>query len=203
MKEVIENYSIARCTYDHCFWIDIGISHSGLIPDKYMIVPAHMPYECFNNTLYTNPLLKGMVDFTQDKFLIFAIDNETLVGYRKIIDEYDREEKYHVIAGILGGQVDIVRKFHDKFVEYANRIAITSETIYDEEVIYNIIWQENRDFFNVKKFVTWYHEDNIPGIAADEEKRDEYRQSKSFYRILEEFHDDPLQLVTNTKTAEA
>lgn len=201
MKEVIEKHSGAR--YDYCFWIDIGISHSGLIPDKYMIIEPHRTYECFNNTLYTNPILKGMADFAQDKFLIFAIDNETLVGYRRVIDSYDPEEKYHVIAGILGGKVDTVIDFHNKFVECANRIAIKDETIHDEEVIYNIVWQENRDFFNVKKFVTWYHEDNIPGIAADEEKRDEYRQSKSFYKILEEFHNDPLQLITNTKTPEA
>lgn len=174
--------------YDYVYWIDIGISHSGLLPDKYMIVEPHRAYECFNNTLYSPPLIEGMNKFVEDKFLMLAIHNSFPFGYRNVIPQYDQVEEFHAIAGILGGRCETVKEFCTLFVFDAYDIAEETKTIHDEEVVLNIMWHQNRYFFAIKKFETWYHEDNGPHVQSDKEHIEQILKSKPFYSILEEFH---------------
>jgi hypothetical protein len=187
MKDVVLNRD-----YEYCFWIDIGISHSGLLPDKFMIVPENRDFECFNNTLFSNGLIRGMKKYVEDKFLIFAIHNSHPMGYRPPIYWYNVLEPYHTIGGFLGGKKRTILEFYDIFKDKAYKVASADDTIYDEEVIYNIIWQENPEFFADKKFETWYHEDNIPGINGSDEFKDKIRTCRPFYHILVELNDEHL-----------
>jgi hypothetical protein len=46
-------------TYDYYFWIDAGLSHTGIIPDKYLKGPGYRCYfesELFNNNFLNNLL---------------------------------------------------------------------------------------------------------------------------------------------------
>jgi hypothetical protein len=72
----------------------------------------------------------------------------------------------------------------------ANKVAVADDTIYDEEVIYQIIWQDNKGFFATKNFETWYHEDNIPGIEGTDDYKNMVAQCKSFYHTLVELNDE-------------
>ena len=181
---------LSKHSYEYCFWIDIGISHSGLIPDKFMIIPDNRPFECFNNTLFSNSLIDGMKKFVQDKFLIFAIHNSHPMGYRNQIYWYNVLEQYHTIGGFLGGKSHLIDQFYKIFVDKATQVSMADDTIYDEEVIYNIIWQEMPDFFATKKFETWYHEDNIPGIAGSEDYKNMIAQCRPFFHTLVELNNE-------------
>jgi hypothetical protein len=180
--------------YEFCYWIDVGISHSGLVPDKYMIVSDHKAYECFNNTLYSNNLITGLnnVSINNDKIFIIRIHNiYSGYTYRKPEEWYAANldmDDHHTIGGIFGGSRISMLEFASLFESTARIITRDWKNVYDEECIYQFIFQLLPERFNEYRFDTWYHEDNIPGVNTDEEHRKRLYEGKSFYNILEEIH---------------
>jgi hypothetical protein len=186
MKQVSEQYD-----YDHIFWIDIGISYSGLIPDKYLIFPENGKHEYYNSILYSNDLVDGMKSFTKDRFLLMMIHNHEPVFYRKVLyDFFDHEnEKHHAIGGILGGKKETIKPFHDLFVTTSIEVAEKEQTIHDEEAIYQVMYERNREFFADKRFDTWYHENNAEGISCgDLTMLNKFLSSKPFCEAVMDFH---------------
>ena len=177
--------------YDWVFWIDAGISYSGLIPYKHMITQKADTFEYYNSVLYCNDILNGMKKAAADKFLMFAINNNYPVWYRRnILDGEFHTIDYHAIAGILGGKINSVKHFHKTFDSAARDITETLHMIYDEESIYQIMWDNNPEFFNIQKFEMWWHEDNINSIYKDHlnhiETEELVKNLKSFYNVLED-----------------
>ena len=174
--------------YDWIFWIDAGISYSGLIPDKHLIFPDNGMPEYYNSGLYCNDLINGMKKFTKDNFLMFAINNNYPVGYRKNIldNEFDAID-YHAIAGILGGKRNSVKRFHSVFYDTAIEMIETLNAVHDEECIYQVMWDRMPEFFHIQKFEMWWHEDNLHSIYRDEPEEIELvKDLKSFYNVLED-----------------
>lgn len=177
--------------YDWKFWIDAGISYSGLIPDKHLIFPDNAVNEYYNSDLFCDDLINGMKKFADDKFLMFSINNHFPVPYRKLIsDVYHKEHEqisHHAIAGVLGGKKRSVENFHKMFTELASEIIIYKKEVYDEECIYNILLQRYPELFSEQKFETWWHEDNLLSIFKDDYKMIEKVKSlRAFYRVLED-----------------
>lgn len=177
--------------YDYVFWIDVGISYSGLIPDKHLIFQNEEFPEYFNSDLFCDDLVIGMKRAAQDKFLMFAINNHHPVLYRFLIDgHYDKnidDISHHTIGGILGGKKEIVYRFQNMFANLAEDVIIDTKEVYDEECIYNLLWYKNADMFNVQTFDMWWHEDNLHSIYNDEiERVEEVKHLKSFYHTLED-----------------
>jgi hypothetical protein len=174
--------------YNYVFWIDVGISYSGLIPDKHLIFADNSTSEYYNSDLFCNELIEGMKKKTEDRFLMFAINNTYPVFYRRnIIDQRLDTINYHAIAGILGGKKTTVQKFHFIFDNIAKVVIELLKEVHDEECIYHIIWQKNLDFFAIEKFEMWWHEDNLHSIYADSlEKIELVKHLKSFYNVLED-----------------
>lgn len=187
IKDISEQYD-----YDYYYWIDIGISHSGLIPDKFMIVKPDHDFECFDNTLITNKFLEGLNEYTDDKVFIIAKRNDDVHFYRWFLhEEFYRDPKsiLHVIGGIVGGRKEQILWFHDEFMKTAKRVTEKTGVTHDEEEIYNIIFNNYPEKFNDKYFELWYHEDNVFSFYSGDERRDEIiRNAKSFYKLLEELN---------------
>lgn len=175
--------------YDYVFWIDIGISYSGLIPDKHLIFQKEIEY--FNSGLFCDDLIIGMKKAAQNKFLMLAINNHFPNLYRFLIDAYyDKkltEIPHHAIGGILGGKKEIVYRFQNMFSTLAEDVIMNIKEVHDEESIYNILLDRNPDMFNVQTFDMWWHEDNLHSIYSSElERIEEVKHLKSFYNILED-----------------
>lgn len=177
--------------HDYVFWIDVGLSYSGLIPDKHLIFQPNNIHEYFNSGLFCDELIVGMKKAAQDKFLMFAINNHDPVTYRQLVEKYyDKvfnEISHHAIAGVLGGKKEIVYRFQNLFAELAEDAIINLNEIHDEECIYNILWNRYPELFNVETFDMWWHEDNLHSIYRDEiERVEEVKHLKSFYNVLED-----------------
>lgn len=175
--------------YNYVFWIDAGISYSGLIPDKHLIFPDNGINEYFNSNLFCNELIDGMKKVTQEKLIFFGIHNSHPVPYRRLIFDHFKTEwnnNHHIIAGILGGKLNLVYNFHQLFYELATETIEKLNVVYDEESIYNVLWDKYPDMFNVQKFDMWWHENNIHSIYDGwPEKIEEVKNLKSFYHTLE------------------
>lgn len=182
----LENYTNQK--YEYIFWIDIGISYSGLIPDKHLIFPENGNIEYFNSGLFCNDLLNGLKKSSQNKLLLFAINNNHPTYYRRnIFDDEFETIPYHAIAGILGGQKSDVKWFQDEFTKTAIELAETKNQTYEEEIIYQIVQEKYPEMFNVQKFDMWWHEDNLHSIYQDRpEEIEKVKHLKSFYHTLED-----------------
>jgi hypothetical protein len=174
--------------YDWVFWIDAGISYSGLIPYKHLISEDPDRFEYYNSGLYCNDLINGMKRSAADKFLMFAINNNHPVWYRKnILDGEFHTIDYHAIAGILGGKINTVKIFHTMFNDTAIEMIDSLNAVHDEECIYQIMWSRMSEFFNIQKFEMWWHEDNLHSIYEDHPETIELvKHLKSFYNVLED-----------------
>ena len=61
-------------SYDYYYWIDAGLSHTGLIPNKYL-VGTHPERRYYESTLFNNDFLRNVIQDTGDKFLMLAKEN--------------------------------------------------------------------------------------------------------------------------------
>lgn len=174
--------------YEYVFWIDVGISYSGLIPDKHLIHTEKDVLEYFNSSLFCDDLVNGMKNSTEEKFLLFAINNIYPSPYRRnILDGEMNTIEYHAIAGILGGKRNVVNQFHNMFNDTAIDLIEGLNAVHDEECIYQIIWNKMPEFFNIQKFEMWWHEDNLHSIYQDHPERIELvKHLKSFYNVIED-----------------
>lgn len=177
--------------YDWVFWFDIGISYSGLLPDKYMLPREDDSIEYYNSSLICDELVEGLKRKAADKFLLMAINNVYPATYRLFVDEYYPKQSdskhYHVIAGILGGRRNKVERFHSMFNDLAIEVTEHCKEVYDEESIYQILWDSTPEFFNVEKFECWWHEDNAESIYGEDHRMIEVIKSlRSFYKVLED-----------------
>jgi hypothetical protein len=172
--------------YEYYFWLDAGLSHSGLIPVKYLSNEGYRGY--FESMLFNNTFLKNLITFTDDK--IFLIGKENLRNYWSgtvnpiHFKKYD--SSYHIIGGLFGGRLDQVKEFVNLFDEKINVITKHDNRLYHEEDIMTLIWRNNEEKFNVQFFDTWWHEnERVSGVDMEEL----LQHNKSFYKILEELND--------------
>jgi hypothetical protein len=172
-------------SYDHYYWIDAGLSHCGLIPNKYL-VGNHPQGRYYESTLFSNDFLKNLIEDTNNKFLI--IDKENDRNYwsgtvdRKWYTEYDRS--IHVIGGLFGGHRDKWDEIVNLFEKYTESIITEDKGLPHEENIMTLMYFNHKDLFERKHFDIWWCRDNAPAGVTDEL----FTQNKSFYKILEEIN---------------
>lgn len=65
-------------TYDYYFWFDAGLSHTGLIPDKYLNGKGYRGY--FESTLFNNKFLNNLINYIDDKFLLVLKKIQKIIG---------------------------------------------------------------------------------------------------------------------------
>ena len=173
--------------HDYFFWVDAGLSHCGLIPNKYL-TPNLGCRSYYESQLFNDNFLQNLINFTHDKIFIIGKENQrnfwSQTVDRKHFENYSSD--YHVIGGIFGGNKASCEKITDLFEIYADKVTRSDGVVYPEENIMTVIWRNNEDYFSIKFFDTWWHEDErISGLDMVEH----LKINKSFYKILEELNE--------------
>ena len=175
-------------SYDYYYWIDAGLSHCGLIPDRFLSKNGPHMQGYYESTLFNNHFLKNLINVTNDKFTIIAKDN--VRNYwsgtvnEKHYNSYDSSK--HVIGGLFGGNKEMYSRMVNIFTEYVYKISNGDGKIYHEENIMSVMFRNFESLFHVLDFDTWWHDGyNVPGLDIVEHTT----INKSFYKILEELND--------------
>ena len=171
-------------TYDYYFWFDAGLSHTGLIPDKYLNAEGYRGY--YESTLFNQKFLDNLINYIGDKFLLVAKENsrnfwEGTVD-PKFYTTYDNS--VHVIGGFFGGKTELWDKVVSEFDKSVKMILPEQKRLFYEEHFMSLMYQNHKDWFKTLNFDIWWHEDNFK-----EGTKEFFQQNKSFYKILEELND--------------
>ena len=173
-------------SYDYYYWIDAGLSHCGLIPNKYLI-NTNTIQTYYESTLFNNNFLKNLIDFSEDKFIFIGKDNTGGNYWSRSVDEkwYKKyDNTIHIIGGLFGGHKNLWKNIVEIFEDYTKKIIETDKTLHMEELIMSLMYFNHNHLFAIKKFDTWWHTDNIQSNFSD----DFLVSNKSFYKILEELN---------------
>jgi hypothetical protein len=172
-------------SYDYYYWIDAGLSHCGLIPDKYLTESKPMR-SYYESNLFNNNFLHNVIEDTGDKFLLLGKENYRNFWSgtvdRKWYKEYDRS--IHIIGGLFGGHRDKWDEVVNLFEDYVKNIILDSKSLHHEEHIMSLMYFNHQELFEKKDFDIWWFKGNSPKGVSDEM----FEQNKSFYKILEEFN---------------
>jgi hypothetical protein len=166
-------------TYDYIYWIDVGLSHHGLFPNKYnpnSELATGMSYD-FNTysftNLFNNRLVVGLNNFVGDKLINLSnelkfhstteLNNILQGGY---------EYRGLSVGGILGGHISKLKFFIERFFELGNK-SLDQNFILNHEAIISFMYEESKENFETFLFQTWYH--------ADTPNLDEHTKNKMIH----------------------
>jgi hypothetical protein len=152
-------------SYDYIYWIDVGLSHHGIFPNRFhpnpnLISGMSVDYNTYAFTKIFNPyLIKGLNSFLGDKLLTI---NNTLFFHstRDLNRIMDDNIGYNglTVGGILGGNISKIKWFIDTFYFYGEK-SLNKNYILNHEAIISYIKEKHPENFNSFNFDTWYHED--------------------------------------------
>ena len=170
-------------SYDYYFWFDAGLSHTGLIPNKYLSAPGYRFY--YEASLFNDTFLTNLINYADDKFVMVAKENsrnywEGTVD-SKFYTTYDNS--VHVIGGFFGGKKELWDKVVKQFDEYVRLVIPEQKKLFYEEHYMSLMYQNHKDWFKSLNFDIWWHEDNFK-----EGTKEFFEKNKSFYKILEELN---------------
>jgi len=172
-------------SYDYYYWIDAGLSHCGLIPDKYLTEVGSM--RCYyESNLFNNTFLMNLIEDTGDKFILLGKENDRNYWSGTVdpkwYTNYDRS--IHIIGGLFGGHRDKWDNIVNIFENYLEKLLTTEKITYHEEVIMTLMYFNHKELFERKHFDIWWFKGNAPAGVTDEL----FENNKSFYKMLEEFN---------------
>jgi GR25 family glycosyltransferase involved in LPS biosynthesis len=175
-------------SYDYYFWIDAGLSHCGLIPNKYLSLSGSHNRGYYESSLFNNIFLNNLLKKTGDKFSIIGKENErnfwSGTVNPKHFFNYDRS--IHVIGGMFGGRKELWETILELFKDYVYKVSEEDKRLYHEEDIMTLMFRNHSELFYNFYFETWWHEnERIEGTNMEEH----VKNNKSFYKILEELNE--------------
>jgi hypothetical protein len=172
-------------SYDYYYWIDAGLSHCGLIPNKYL-VGEHPQARYYESSLFNNEFLKNVITDTNDKFLLLGKENDRNYWSGTVDPKWYKEfdRSIHIIGGMFGGHRDKWDEIVNLFEGYTKNIIEEDKGLPHEENVMTLMYVNHRELFERKHFDIWWCKDNAPAGVTDEL----FEQNKSFFRILEEFN---------------
>lgn len=170
-------------SYDYYFWIDAGLSHCGLLPDKYLTY-CDSTRGYFDSYFFDNVFLEKMLEKLNNNIIVLLKENNRNYWSDTVPNEYytNYDSSFHVIGGMFGGNTEIMKWYVNEFKVNLEKITHGVKRLYTEEHIMSLIFFNNIEKFVTFKFDTWWHETNGPK-GLDENY---FTVNKSFYKILEE-----------------
>lgn len=170
-------------SYDYYFWFDAGLSHTGLIPDKYLSAPGYRCY--YESTLFNNKFLNNLIDYSENKFVVVAKENSRNFWEGTVDPKFytNYDNSVHIIGGFFGGKTELWDKVVKKFDEYVRLIIPEQKKLYYEEHYMSLMYQNHKDWFKTLNFDIWWHEDNHKEGTVKF-----FQENKSFYKMLEELN---------------
>ena len=170
-------------SYDYYFWFDSGLSHTGLIPDKYLSGKGYQVY--FESSLFNDNFLNNLLNYCEDKFVIVAKENSRNYWEGTVDNQYYNvyDNSVHIIGGFFGGKKELWEKVVPTFDQYVRLILPVQKKFFYEEHFMSLMYQNHKEWFKTLNFDIWWHEDNFK-----EGSKEFFEQNKSFYKILEELN---------------
>ena len=170
-------------SYDYYFWFDAGLSHTGLIPDKYLSGKGYQVY--FESSLFNYNFLNNLLNYCEDKFVIVAKENSRNYWEGTVDNQYYNlyDNSVHIIGGFFGGKKELWEKVVPTFDQYVRLILPAQKRFFYEEHFMSLMYQNHKEWFKPLNFDIWWHEDNFK-----EGTKEFFEQNKSFYKILEELN---------------
>jgi len=170
-------------SYDYYFWFDSGLSHTGLIPDKYLSGKGYQVY--FESSLFNDNFLNNLLNYCEDKFVIVAKENSRNYWEGTVDNQYYNvyDNSVHIIGGFFGGKKELWEKVVPTFDQYVRLILPIQKKFFYEEHFMSLMYQNHKEWFKTLNFDIWWHEDNFK-----EGTKEFFEQNKSFYKILEELN---------------
>ena len=170
-------------SYDYYYWIDSGLSHCGIIPNKYLPTNTGPLRGYFESSLFNNKFLENLISFTDNKF--FIISKENVRNYFAGTVNPSRYTNYdsslHIIGGLFGGKNELWDNILQIFSDYLYSILVEDKFLPFEENVMSLMYQNHKELFNAEYFETWWHEDSgIKGTSPTY-----FEENMSFYKILE------------------
>lgn len=143
--------------YDRLFWIDAGLSHGGIIPEKYSYGEGYEKH--FNFNLFNQNYLKRICEKTNDKILLLSKNNSGFFYWSSTIPEkyyvnYSKEN--HIIGGMFGGTPKQMIEFKNRFENLLNDLLKNENVLYFEELIMSCLYFNFKKDFVVFEFDDWY-----------------------------------------------
>lgn len=154
-------------TLDYLYWIDIGLSHPGIFPNRYnpnsaLATGFSMDFNTYSFTnLFGPKLFDGINMFVKNNLL--SISNELRFHDMHLVNSIlESQLNYRglTVGGILGGHITKIKWFIDIFNRLGN-MALSKNTILNHEAIISLIRETYPDKFETFYFQTWYHEDSV------------------------------------------
>jgi len=156
------------------YWIDSGLSHSGLFPssaNSYSIEPEFKTF--FNNNLvgneyklyhydkaFTPEVLESINNYAEDKIVnlyrTYSDDNPS--EFKIKLGFSDNFNRIYPVAGFFGGKSDLIVEYTNVCKNFIEEVLDRNE-ICSEQVIMGYVNATNREWFKNWKFDTFYHED--------------------------------------------
>lgn len=173
--------------YDYYFWIDAGLSHCGLIPNKYLSMTGPHNRGYYESSLFNNNFLKNLIKNTLNKFTVIGKENDRNYWSGTVnpihFIKYDRS--IHIIGGLFGGKKELWDNIVKLFIKYVDQVTQQDGRLYHEEDIMTLMFRNHKELFFNYYFETWWHEDErISGLDMNQH----LKNNKSFYKILEELN---------------
>jgi hypothetical protein len=181
-------FKYEELSYDYYFWFDAGLSHCGLIPNKYLEKHGIHNSQYYSSELFNNKLLTNIVNNYEDKFKIISKENQRNYWSGTVNPKHFNEfnSSRHVIGGFFGGRKELWTTIIDLFEKYVYQVTESDNYLYHEEDIMTLMFRNHPELFHSYEFDTWWHEDErISGLDINEH----LKINKSFYKILEELND--------------
>lgn len=146
------------------YWMDVGLSHNGLFPKKLKRKPDSDDYcdKYFNYNVFNNSMMSHINKLSNNALYCMCFDQSKKPWQSYIDEKYITSlprKKLHMIGGLFGGRKEMVIKFCDEF-ERRLDIILNDGVLYNEEVIYTSIVNDNESMFNPQYFNSWYHVDS-------------------------------------------
>lgn len=156
---------------DYFFWIDAGLSHCCLFPNKYMITNEGGWKQFSDCVLFSSELKDSLKKF--DKVLLFRNNSQYADG-----DYYS--DDWYIIGGMWGGNKKNTNWFCDLITtKFLYEVNINKKLYLDEALVTKIVKQDQSNFDFVD-FDLWHHENSGDWV------QDIIKGKKSFYKFFEE-----------------
>lgn len=172
---------------DFIFWIDAGLSHSGLFPKKYQTIKKQEIYRhYFEFSIFTNKLIENLVSYLGDKLFLIGKENRGIHYWSRTVPHRyytNFNSDIHIIGGMFGGKPEKVKVLVDLFNSYLADL-LNEPELFFEEMILSLIYQNHKDYFQPEFFTIWYSEDEVGPYPLGHEI---YKGNKRFYEIFEKF----------------
>jgi len=153
--------------FKYFYWIDAGLSHCGLFPQKfsgelYDGLAQYYEYTLFNPNIFSKLLLlqnnqKGFfIGGEKDKGIIDQSPALKLLHY----PVNDLFNKLHFIGGLFGGDREFINDFYSKYDELLNVYLNNTDIVSEETAISQIVSNYNPELYKLEVFDNWHHEDS-------------------------------------------